>query len=177
MNGLKSVLTAAALAMATTANAATITGVTTTGIGTFTDNLSVDGTFVIDWVSAYNNTFEVMFTLTLGETERLALAGYLYAPGAGTPFSSNVLIQSGATTLFQNHVSDVVYNRPGTGLTNGLGALIELTAGVYSFRLREPNNPDAARATFTLSPVPLPAGGLLLLGALGAFVLARRRTA
>jgi hypothetical protein len=38
-------------------------------------------------------------------------------------------------------------------------------------------NPDFALAGVTVSPVPLPAGGLLLLSALGGLVIARRRKA
>ena len=48
-------------------------------------------------------------------------------------------------------------------------------AGTYTFRLNEAGNPDSGSLSLEISVVPLPAGFPLLLGALGALVLVRRR--
>ncbi len=52
-----------------------------------------------------------------------------------------------------------------------------LAAGEYRIAVFEPNNPGVGNIDFDISAVPLPAGGLLLVGGLGALGALRRREA
>lgn len=65
---------------------------------------------------------------------------------------------------------------PGVGFTSFDG--LSLTGTVFTFTVGEPNEvgfPDYSLAAIDLAPIPLPAGVLLLGGALGALGVARRR--
>ena len=52
-----------------------------------------------------------------------------------------------------------------------------LPAGLYNFGIFAGTVGSEATITFGVAKVPLPAGGLLLLGALGAIGMKRRRKA
>ncbi len=57
------------------------------------------------------------------------------------------------------------------------GVLFRLSAGDYSIGVFESQRPASGEIVFNVAAVPLPAGALLLIGALGAFGVAGRRKA
>lgn len=60
---------------------------------------------------------------------------------------------------------------------NNIGVLFgNLSQGDYTLRFNEGANPDSGSAVFAIAAVPLPAGGLLLLTALGGVMVMRRRS-
>jgi len=79
---------------------------------------------------------------------------------------------AGTCNLITGINGDSDSNEPDPYLTS---ALFDLESGDYRLGLYESDYPYEGSAEFTISAVPLPAGGVLLLTALGGMGLARRK--
>lgn len=97
-----------------------------------------------------------------------SLAITLFGSGRDTYGDDEVVITLGD---WSETLSNIAFNDD----VSGVFTFTTTTSGQLSFQNDGGNNVGAVLSSVTLSAVPLPAGGLLLLGALGGFAALRRR--
>lgn len=196
MNHMKTALTALAVAAFSAGAASAVTTVTdsqSSGGALAPDytNFGDEITVQFEWngspASSYiefttTNSFNVFFTN--------------YSPRDGQEVSGYVLTQVGGATLTNNtsfcNGSDTLAGiRGNCNLITGVDAnpsqsdvirpdsdnpiFASLDAGTYRLGIKEGGDPSSAVAGFDIAEVPLPAGGLLLIGAMGGIATLRRR--
>lgn len=119
--------------------------------------------------SANDATYEFKFDLTGYNLSTVSLSGLWGVDNTGTVKLNDTLLASLPTVITRNF--NVLHDYGATsGFLAGMNTL--------TFTLRDEGGQAAFRATAVvtgdLAAVPLPAGGLLLIGALGMLVLRRR---
>ncbi|MEM6371357.1 MAG: VPLPA-CTERM sorting domain-containing protein [Pseudomonadota bacterium] len=98
--------------------------------------------------------------------------GYVLRNAAGDLFTSDSSACNGAGSAFFGDGCNLVQ----AAVEDGTVLLTGLAAGDYTLGIYDSARPVSGTLAFDIAPVPLPAGGLLLLGGLGAAgVIARRR--
>lgn len=140
------------------------------GIGISDDELTID---------ASDSIYEVL-TLTFSQSVRITgfhfLDLFLQSGSPSTPVGERAHIAWNATsTSFL--ASEVVGSNGGYHFGDAMDIGIYTTALTFTVDADNDNQgyADYALAAVDVAPIPLPAGGLLLLGALGGLSLARRR--
>lgn len=195
LNRLTQVLGAAVLAtgVATSASAVTVNNPQVLfGPGSVT---ATSTNFDFNWTGT-PFTASVEFSVAAGEVATFTLSNYVINGGGSlsdvTGFTVDELLGGSATRLTNktsfcsSAAGDVSGNCDligPTGATNSNGpfvpgnTVISLTAGDYLFGIFDSSTPTSASVSFSIDvqPVPLPAGGLLLLSGFGAAALMRRR--
>jgi hypothetical protein len=178
-HGLKRIAFGAMLALApVAASAFTITpGITTIderGSSTGSIGFSSSDTISIEWAGAEgagNGAF-LYQAFNVDETFRLILESYV--GNANDDSTANVFLgvrtRGGNNSPFTLVTRQVDENDVGDSLGSFAG-------GDYTIKFFEAGRPFSGTATFKIAPVPLPAGIVLLMGALGGLVVLRRRGA
>jgi len=172
--GLKAAIIAAALALSpVTASALTVSGGPSVDrsapAGVSTAAASVAGTTIdVDWFAApgTGKTFARIYqTFSVDRSFFLKLTSFISTNSLNSNFQFNLLPgevnKGGFVGLTQ-------VGAPGT--ISG-----PLAAGTYTLLVNDASA-GSGSATFTVAPVPLPAGLALLLTAMGGLVILRRRT-
>ncbi len=108
-----------------------------------------------------------------GLTLRDSMGNFLQNGEADANFcgSAEFDVVSGPCNLVTGQNGEADYLKPDTDTP----IFAKLSAGTYTIGLYESNRPVGGSADFRVSAVPLPAGGLLLVSALGGMGLMRRR--
>lgn len=174
----KTLLTAGALAlgMATSAAAVTIPSVPSVS---FTPNVNNAFTFTFDWSDMTDDGTEIVpiafdFDLTIESSSKTnAIIGFFVEDPNG-----NRLEDSTSTTCSTNTGATEQCNLLFLAESTPKALFSGLAAGSYTFGIFGDASPFAGSLTFgvtKVSEVPLPAGGVLLLSALGGFAAMRRR--
>ncbi|EKE45489.1 hypothetical protein OCGS_0579 [Oceaniovalibus guishaninsula JLT2003] len=83
---------------------------------------------------------------------------------------------NGALSVIDGYTCDRASGQNGDAAARPEGFFYAgLSAGNYRIAVYEPNRPERGQIDFDISAVPLPAGGLLMLGGMGALAAMRRR--
>lgn len=171
MFSLKKIACAAVLALGTT----TATHASTTGSGfSFTPNINDSFTFTFDLTAGnggetgdFGIAFDFFLTIDSVTGDNGLLGFFVDSPDGRLTDESTCSGFGGISPCDLQFSYDPVGER----------ILGRLPAGLYNFGIFAGTVANDATITFGVSKVPLPAGGLLLIGALGALGLKRRRKA
>jgi len=181
MNIIKSTGLALALACGATgaANALQVTNLAFNGMGTptsFNLDFSWDGT-PYNETAEINIAFDFDFSFVSYSGTGNQQTGYIVDQGANRLTTSSTACNSSANALIGNGAGCDLVNASTTP-----GVLFSgLNAGTYTFGVFDSLTPTTGSVVFnvtqTVAPVPLPATGALLLGALGLLGWRARRKA